>query len=107
MGHLLGMKAGLGLQGLPSWSFSHTRCLSISVLLYLSPRLCLCVSLYFFLPVSPRLYPPFSVLQHLEHVVTKRRKFGFPPAWRLTPHTTGLQIISGDPGEWRQGAGLE
>lgn len=67
MGHLLRMKAGLELQGLSSWSVSYTARLLLSVLLYLSPRLSLCVSLYFSLLVSPLLYPHFSVLQCLEH----------------------------------------
>lgn len=85
-GHRLGMKAGLGLRGLPSWSFSHTQCLSSvsqRLAFSLSTSLALCLSQYFLLPVSPRLCPRFSVLQHLEHVATKRRKVGFPPAWRL------------------------
>lgn len=106
MGHLLGMKAGLGLRGLRSSSLSHTLCVSClascfiflsSWSLCISPHVSLHVSLHFSLPVSPRLCSHFSVLQHLEHMVTDCRKFGFPPAWRLIPCTTGSEIFSGDP----------
>lgn len=54
----VGHEGGAGAPGAPSWSLSHTRCLSISVLLCLSPRLCLCVSL----PLSPRLSTSLSSL---------------------------------------------
>lgn len=71
MGHLPGMKAGLGLQGQPSLSCltPHLLCvlLRLSPRLCVSPRLSLCVSLHFSLPVSPRLCPHFSVFQYLEH----------------------------------------
>lgn len=103
-----GHEGGAGAPGAAELVLSsHPVSLDQRLALSLSPRLCLCVSLYFFLPVSPRLYPHFSVLQRLEHAVTKCRRFGFPPAWRLTPSTAGLQVISGDPSAWRRGAGLE
>lgn len=95
----VGHEGGAGAPGAAELVLFSPRCLSISVLLYLSPRLCLCVSLYFFLPVSPRLYPHSSVLQRLEHVVTKCRKFGL--------HLPGGSPPIRRPRAWRQGAGLE
>lgn len=95
----VGHEGGAGAPGAAELVLFSPRCLSISVLLYLSPRLCLCVSLYFIFPVSPRLYPHSSVLQRLEHVVTKCRKFGL--------HLPGGSPPIRRPRAWRQGAGLE
>lgn len=109
MGHRPGMKAGLGLQGLPSLSLSHPVCLLLSALLYLSllscslrvsPNLCLSVSLSTSLSLSLHV----SVLTSLSCNTWNTRslncrKSGFPPTWRLIPWTTGSKIFSRDPRE--------